>query len=64
MYPLNSPLLKKNIEYMTITADIIQNTVSSIYVRKLGVLKLLLNILNISNTIPISTPFNIKTRNK
>lgn len=45
-------------------AEIIQNNISSMYVIKFGVSKLFLNILNISNTIPIKIPFNINIKNK
>ena len=64
MYALNSPLLKTNNEYITIKAEIIQNKMSSMYVIKLGVLKLFLNILKISNVIPIKIPFNKNIKNK
>ena len=39
--------------------DIIQKSISSIYVIKSGVLNDLLIILNISNTIPINIPTKI-----
>lgn len=64
MYALNCPLLKTNNEYITIKAEIIQNKMSSMYVIKLGVLKLFLNILKISNVIPIKIPFNKNIKNK
>ena len=48
-YNLISPLLKIKIEYKIIAPVIIQNTISSIYVTKSLVLKLILNILKTSN---------------
>jgi len=64
MYALNCPLLNTNNEYITITAEITQNKVSSIYVTKLGVLKLFRSILKMSKTIPIRIPFSINIKNK
>ena len=64
IYNLNCPLLNLNIEYITSNADNIQNSTSSRDVIKFEVLKVLLNILNISNIIPIKTPFIMNIKNK
>ena len=64
IYALNCPLLKINNEYITIIAEIIQNKVSSMYVTKLGVLKLFLSILKASKVTPIKIPFSMNIKNK
>ena len=58
MYKRICPLLNLNIEYNITVPENNQNKKSSKYVIKSGVLKLFLNILNMSNNIPIIKPFN------
>ena len=55
---LSSPLLNLKIEYNNIRPLITQNITSCIYVIKSGVLKLFLNILNTSKSIPIKNPLS------
>lgn len=61
--PRNSPLLNLNIVYKIIPPEISQNKTSWIYVIISLVLKDFLNILKISNSMPIKKPFKIKIRN-
>ena len=64
MKNLISPLLKINIEYNIKKPVRIQNKISSMYVTKFDVLKLLRNILKKSNIKPIMIPSNVKTKSK
>ena len=57
-------LLKQKIKYKLIIPVRIQNITSSIHVIKSDVLNDFLNILNISNKIPIKIPFIIKIINE
>lgn len=59
---LISPLLNFIIEYKSNNPVIIPNKMSSIYVIKSGVLKLLLRILKQSKSIPIKTPLKMKIK--
>ena len=58
---LSSPLLNLKIEYSISKNVKIQKIKSSQYVIISGVLKLFLNILNISNNNPMMIPSKIKT---
>jgi len=57
----NSPLLNLKTEYSISKNVKIQKAKSSQYVSISGVLKLFLNILNISNNSPMMIPSKIKT---
>ena len=58
-----SPLLKIKALYNIVTPVMIQKMISSIYVNISFVFIVFLNILNISNKIPMIMPFIIKTAN-
>ena len=59
-----SPLLKVNIEYNIRNPVRIQNIISSMYVTKLGVLKLFLSILKKSKIKPIINPSKANIKNR
>ena len=62
IYHLISPLLNINMEYTSIIPAIIQYRISCKMVIKSDVLKLFLNILNISNNIVNNIPTNVKIK--
>ena len=63
MYKRISPVVKVNIVNSISRPVKSQNNTSSIYVKKFGILKFFLDILKMSNNIPIQIPVTKKANN-